>query len=209
MIASFTRALVFGSIAVLAACSSSSTDTTADAGGATPDTGTTSTGTTSLPVNAQTPPATNSAAVEAWITAGSYKTWHCETAPHDARSPSPHGTNRICSNDLTNGFSGTGERPVGSAGVKELYDGTGKTIVGYAVYLKTKAASDGGNTWYWYERVPLDSGVPHDAKGVVADGFGDTTNPKLICVSCHGAAGSDAAHTPSPGSGDQVYTQVK
>jgi hypothetical protein len=193
MIASSTRALIFGSIAVLGACSSSSTDTTADAGG-------TSTGTTSLPVGAQTPPATNGTDVEAWLTAGSYKTWHCEAAPHAARSPSPHGTNRICSNDLTSGFSGTGERPVGSASVKELYDGTGKTIVGYAVYLKTKAASDGGNTWYWYERVP---------QSVLADGFGDTTAPKQVCVSCHGAAGSDAAHTPSPGSGDQVYTQVK
>jgi cytochrome c553 len=30
-----------------------------------------------------------------------------------------------------------------------------------------------------------------------------------ICVSCHNAAGSDTAHTPSVGGRDQVYTAVQ
>lgn len=158
--------------------------------------------------NAQTPPVTVGADVESWLAAGAYTRWHCEAAPHASRDPSPHGINRICSNDLAHGFTGTGERPEGTAAVKELYDAAGKTVVGYAVYVKTKAASEGGKAWYWYERVPSDSAAPHDAKGVVADGLGATGTANSICVGCHAAAGSDAAHTPSPGGSDEVYTQV-
>ena len=192
--------VIGASILTLAACGSdAATAGAVDAGGAS----------TSSAGSAQTPPATSATDVEAWLATGAYRSWHCEPAPHPSRDPSPHGINRICSNDLTSAFSGSGERPQGSAGVKELYDANGAAVVGYAVYVKTKAASEGGNAWYWYERVPLDSAAPHDAKGVVADGLGTTTNAKQICVSCHGAAGTDAAHTPSPGGGDQVYTQVK
>lgn len=171
--------------------------------------GTSGTPAGTLSVNAQTPPTTGGTAVEAWIKDGSYKSWKCEPAVHASRSPSPHGMNRICSNDLTAAFTGAGERPLGSAGVKELYDATGKEIVGVAVYVKTKATSDGGSSWYWYERVPLASAAPHDAKGVVADGLGASGPAKDICVGCHAGAGSDAAHTPTPGALDQVYTQVK
>ena len=77
-----------------------------------------------------------------------------------------------------------------------------------AVYLKAKADSAGGANWYWYERVPLDSGVPHDGSGVVADGMGSSGTAMSICVGCHAAAGSDTAHTPSPGGRDLVYTAV-
>ena len=87
-------------------------------------------------------------------------------------------------------------------------DATSPTPVGYAVYLKTKADSAGGANWYWYERVPLDHPAPHDARGVVADGVGSAGPPLSICVSCHGAAGSDPAHTPTVGGRDQVYTAV-
>jgi hypothetical protein len=119
--------------------------------------------------NPQTPP-TNGHDVETWLQAGSYKSWHCEAAPHPARSPSPHGMNRICSNDLTSSFSGTGERPQGTAAVKELYDDAAMNVVGYAVYLKTQATSAQGGNWYFYERVPTSSAAPHDAQGVVAEG---------------------------------------
>ena len=73
---------------------------------------------------------------------------------------------------------------------------------------KTAADSAKGANWYWYERVPLDSKVPHDANGVVADGMGNSGTPLTICVDCHGGAGSDAKHTPSAGGRDQVYTPV-
>ena len=155
-------------------------------------------------------PPMGASAVESWLAAGSYKKWRCENAVHASRDPSPHGFNRICSNSEISGTAnGTAPWPVEASAVKELYatiDGT--TPVGYAVYLKTKADSAAGANWYWYERVPLDSKAPHDAAGVVADGMGTAGPAMTICVGCHNAAGSDAAHTPSAGGRDQVYTPV-
>lgn len=127
---------------------------------------------------------------------------------------------RICSNALiSSNATDTGPWPAGAAGVKELWaaDPDGGTLdgaapptapVGYAVYLKTDSDSAGGANWYWYERVPLDSAVPHDDAGVVADGYGSSGPAQTICVGCHAAAGSDAAHTPSANEHDEVYTPV-
>ena len=159
--------------------------------------------------DAQTPPS-GAANVEAWLAKGDYKAWTCETAVHEARSPSPHGFNRICSNAvLSANAAGTADWPKGSAAVKELYaSATDTKPVGYAVYLKTADDSAAGAAWYWYERVPTDSEAPHDAKGVVADGLGTAGPAKDICVGCHAGAGSDAMHTPSVGGRDQVYTPV-
>lgn len=156
-------------------------------------------------------PPEGAAAVEAWLTSGDYKDWQCEPKIHEARSPSPHGFNRICSNDvISSRATDKGDWPAGAAAVKELYaSADAKKPIGYAVYLKTKADSAGGDNWYWYERVPLDSHAPHDAEGVVADGMGDEGPAKTVCVSCHVAAGSDPAHTPSKGGRDQVYTAVE
>jgi len=121
---------------------------------------------------------------------------------------SPHGYNRVCSNDLTAGFDGSvnDERPIGSASVKELYDDA-SNLVGYATSLKLSRSSDDGAGWYWYERVPLDSGAPHDGQGVVAAGLGDSGPAKSVCVGCHAAAASDATHSVT-GSADYVYLQV-
>jgi hypothetical protein len=150
------------------------------------------------------------AAVEAWIKTGAYKSWHCESATHASRNPSVHSFNRICSNDaVANNATATAAWPQGAAAVKELYASlTDTTPVGYAVYLKTAADSAAGANWYWYERVPLDSTAPHDANGVVADGLGASGPAMSICVGCHSASGSDAAHTPSPNGHDEVYTPV-
>ncbi|MFO0748525.1 MAG: hypothetical protein U1F43_23095 [Myxococcota bacterium] len=151
-------------------------------------------------------------AIEAWLAGGDYLSWHCEAAVHKSRTPSPHGFNRICSNDaIAAHASGTADWPEGAAAVKELYASeTATTPVGYAVYYKAADDSAGGANWYWYERVPLDSDAPHDATtGVVADGMGDSGNAFDICVGCHKGAGSDALHTPTAGGRDQVYTPVK
>lgn len=157
--------------------------------------------------DAQTPPQ-GVAAVEAWLKGGAYKKWSCEPSVHASRDPSPHGFNRICSNAMiSDNATGSDDWPEGAAAVKELYaSASAKTPVGYAVYLKTAADSDGGKNWYWYERVPLDSTAPHDDKGTVADGMGDDGPAKAICVGCHVAAGSDEAHTPTEHGRDQVYT---
>ncbi len=61
-----------------------------------------------LTVGPQTPPSSGRVDLEVWLTAGHYRSWHCEPAPHASRSPSPHGVNRICSNDLLSGSSGDG-----------------------------------------------------------------------------------------------------
>jgi len=164
----------------------------------------------SITSNAQTPPTSGRVDIEAWLADASYKTWACEPAVHAARDPSPHGFNRICSNDLIAGSAtGTAAWPKGAAAVKELYASlTATTPFGYAVYLKTAPDSASGANWYWYERVPLTSDAPHDANGTVADGKGGGGTPLTICVDCHRGAGSDAGHTPSPGGRDQVYTPV-
>jgi hypothetical protein len=150
--------------------------------------------------NAQTPP-TDAAAVESWLRAGSYKSWQCEPEVHASRAPSPHGFNRICSNDVISAHAeGSEDWPKGAAGVKELYaSADDKSPMGYSVYLKTGADSAGGAGWYWYERI---------GENVVADGMGDSGKAKSICVGCHMAAGSDPGHTPTAGGRDQVYTAV-
>lgn len=158
----------------------------------------------------QTPPqgADN---VEAWLEQGAYKDWHCEPEVHPSRAPSPHGFNRICSNDLLSAdAAGQGNWAAGSAGVKELYAALDdKEPIGYAVYLKTDDDSAGGANWYWYESIPADSKQPGGARRVVADGLGKAGAAKDICVNCHLAAGIDADHTPTPGARDQVYTPVR
>ena len=158
--------------------------------------------------DSQTPPM-GMARMTAWLQRGDYKNWACESAVHAARSPSPHGFNRICSNGaIAAAATGTGPWPRGAAAVKELLASeTDPSPVGYAVYLKTADDSAGGNNWYWYEIVPLDSAAPHDTNGIVADGMGNAGPAKSICVGCHAAAGS-ADHTPSAGGRDQIYTPV-
>jgi len=160
-------------------------------------------------LTAQLPPQ-GAAALEAWLSNGSYKDWQCEPAVHESRAPSPHSFNRICSNDVVSAHATeTADWPRGAAAVKELYASLdAATPIGYAVYLKTKDESAAGASWYWYERVPLDSAAPHDGQGVVADGMGSSGTAKSICVSCHAAAGLDQAHTPTAHGRDQVYTPV-
>jgi hypothetical protein len=144
--------------------------------------------------DSQTPPTGSDSAIAAWLTKADYKNWRCEPAVHDARSPSPHGKNRICSNAKLSA-AGPGEFPIGSASVKEIYDDAGMNVVGYAV--ATKESTGKGEAWYWYEKTP--------AMGVVANGLGSSGSALGICVGCHQGAGSDANHSGH----DFVYTQVK
>ncbi|MEJ7601569.1 MAG: hypothetical protein WKG01_26940 [Kofleriaceae bacterium] len=154
------------------------------------------------PIPPQTPPL-GGAAVEAWLGKGYYQSWHCETAVHAGRAPTPHGFNRICSNNaIAANATGSSPWPAGAAAVKELHSSlAGGVPIGYAVYAKQAADSAAGASWYWYERLPAPDGV-------VADGMGDSGPPKTICVACHTGAGSDPAHTPSPGARDQVYSPI-
>jgi len=132
----------------------------------------------------------------AWLDSGAYKAWRCEPEAHPPRTGSPHGANRVCSNEtLSAAAAGTGEWPEGVAAVKELYDRVGGSITGIAVYLKTAPASDKGAGWYWYERL---------GTRIAADGLNVSG-----CTGCHSIAGTDPASTPSPGARDFVYTPVR
>lgn len=141
----------------------------------------------------QLPTVTSEAALASWIAEAHYKNWKCEAAVHDARSPSPHGKNRICSNDIASAH-GNGEYPVGAASVKELYDQSGANVSGYSVAVKV--AAGGGEAWHWYEAV---------GSRVLANGRGSEGPPKTVCVGCHAGAGIDAEHSGH----DLVYTQVR
>jgi hypothetical protein len=150
--------------------------------------------------DAQTPPTTSAEDIESWLEAGDYQDWACETAEHAQLKVSPHGFNRVCSNDLASGFNGAvdEERPTGTASVKELYDDA-SALVGYAVALKMAADSAAGANWFWYERI---------GDEVAANGLGNAATPKSVCVGCHIGAGSDADHDVM-GSADYVYLQVQ
>ena len=117
-----------------------------------------------------------------WIEAGHYMAWNCEAAPHPARPPGAHGTNRICTNDALSAATGEGPYPVGAAAVKEVFNGTGGIRL-YAVYRKVEAAA-GGDSWYWFEG---------SRDRVVANGEGDGT-----CTGCHGGAPRDFVFTVVP-----------
>lgn len=178
-----------------------SPDSAADTGettSATPDTpsaANTDTDTSSdQPFDPQTPPTTVEA-LEQWLAEGYYKSWTCEDAPNTksdgASAIHVHGAKtRVCANVLlaASQAPGTsGEFPKGVAAVKEVYDDNGDLDV-TVVSVKTKAASDGGDAWYWYETPSLQG-----------FGFGG-------CTGCHSAAASDDDH---PGAGDYVYFQTK
>jgi hypothetical protein len=139
-------------------------------------------------------------AIEAWLTAGHYKSWKKQPGVVEPIPISPHGKQQIYTNQLHSDHAGmTGEYPVNAAAVKELYADDGTTLVGYAVYLHISAGTTGAN-WYWYERIPKDSDLmPDPVTGVFADGVDEPQ-----CVGCHSAAGIDAEH---PGH-DFVYTQL-
>lgn len=131
------------------------------------------------PVDDPQVPPRGSVDITTWIAERYYESWDCEAAPHAPRSPSPHGSNRICLNDALVGATGDGPYPVGAAAIKELYDGD--QIALYAVYRKV-TDGEGGNTWYWFEGT---------ADDVIANGEGDST-----CVGCHSGAARDFVFTP-------------
>lgn len=119
----------------------------------------------------QTPPQ-GGAALTSWLQAGYYKSWHCEAAQHPAGLHGAHGANRVCSNNVLAAAGTTGEFPVGSASVKELYSGT--NVVGYAVSLRIKTGPT-GDSWYWNE-----------------NGFGGVGVGG--CTGCHSLAGSGGTY---------------
>ena len=158
----------------------------------------------------QQPPTTGRAAARAWLAAGAWRRWRCETSTHPATGLSPHGNHRICNNDVLVGAPAGAPWPVGAASVKELHDPRDPSqIVGHAYYLKVAEGTDGSN-WFWFESVrpgfALDPPAPTDPDGTVAVGRGDRGAARAICVGCHARSGDNDSGLL--GYGDFVYTRV-
>lgn len=118
-------------------------------------------------------------ALQSFLDAGDYLDFPAESGVHAGTNGSPHGQVRVFINPTLEASlaSGADAHPAGSAAIKELYDGEGSTLIGWAVSLKTEAESEGGIGWYWYEQ--LDGNV-------VVDGNGETG-----CTGCHIGSGTD------------------
>ena len=146
--------------------------------------------------DAQTPPRGTDTVIETWLTAASYKGagWKCETAVHAARSPSPHGMNKICNNTELTATVAPAIYSFGVASVKELYADDGTTVMGHALTLKLQDGASDGSKWYYYEKT---------GGAVAFNGTGKKDNTDF-CTSCHAGAGMDAGHSGR----DFVYTQV-
>lgn len=127
-------------------------------------------------------PPTNGAELLPWLQSGEYLDWIAESAVHP--SAGPHGgnvrtfVNTALFESLT---AGSAVHPIDAAAVKELYY-DGVDVVGWAVIVKV-APGEGGDAWYWYERV---------GNSVYAD---DIAVP--LCFECH-EIGVDQVRTPFP-----------
>lgn len=187
-------ACVFSAVLALA-CDGVSSDPSASPGALAPDAGpgqaqsppgaTASDG--SVAGSPQVPP-TGQVALEAWLAAGHYKTWACETGISPPRLNGAHGRHRICSNRaLLDAVDATGAYPVGAASVKELFT-TSNGPNGYAVGVKV-APGLRDDTWYWYERTGTSA-----SSRPVADSVGD----KVCGAGCHAAAPRDNVFIRAP-----------
>lgn len=132
----------------------------------------------------QLPPIDSVDALLAWLEAGNYSSWQAESGIH--QSSGPHGGQvRTFFNDvLFDSFTqGLTAHPQGAVAVKELW-GDGQSIIGWAVEVKVDADSQGGDGWYWYEKIGMTE-------------YGGGTGISL-CYGCHGGGGVDYVLTPWP-----------
>ena len=82
--------------------------------------------------------------------------------------------------------AGNESHPAGAGMVKEMYDAE-RTLLGWAVMVKTAADSDGGKGWFWYEVTSTTDGSKPVAAG----------NGVPLCFGCH-TAGEDYVLTAFP-----------
>ena len=123
--------------------------------------------------------------LQAWLGTRVYKCWAHESAKH--KSTGPHGgdVQTYLNAKLDASMKGSAEHPQGAVAVKEFY-GSSTEVTGWAVGVKTQAASTSGQGWYWYEAFGTAAGAS------TIDGQG-----KQLCVDCH-AGGKDYVLIPYP-----------
>jgi hypothetical protein len=125
------------------------------------------------------------AALQAYLIAGSYRSWTAESAVHS--SAGPHGRVRTyVSPGLATSLAGAGEHPKGATAIKELYSGA--AVSGWAVEIKVADRSDAGKGWFWYE---VFSTQPNANPAAAGTGVG-------LCTGCHGQGGRDYVLVPFP-----------
>jgi hypothetical protein len=110
--------------------------------------------------NGETVPTTPDALLK-YLGSGHYRSFEHESKPRPPSQGSPHGTvqtylNPILANSLR---AKRDSHPVGAAAVKELYGANGQ-LRGWSVMVKTRADSNGGKGWYWYEIFSTREGSP-------------------------------------------------
>jgi hypothetical protein len=131
-------------------------------------------------------PPTNGADLFVWLAADRYRSYIAEPAIHPSAGPHGGAVRTFVNRRLGDSLATNQQlHPLGSAAVKELYNGD--TLDGWAVMVKI-AADPGADSWYWYE----DFGI--DANNPVADGIGVQG-----CAGCH-AGGIDYFATRNFGS---------
>lgn len=129
---------------------------------------------------------TTPAALFEWLTARGYEGFQPESKIHASAGPHGGSVRAFLSPSLVQSLaSGAAEHPEGVAVVKELY-GSGQTLTGWAVAVKTQPTSDAGKGWYWFEVFSTQSA------GSALEGQG-----KSLCVNCH-KGGKDHVLTPFP-----------
>jgi hypothetical protein len=129
---------------------------------------------------------TDPAKLNAYLQAGSYKTWAAETSIHRAASPHPTNVRSFANPILETAMrQGATKFPVDSAVVKEIFDGA-NNLTTWAVSVKT-ANNGSANDWYWYEVVSSPAGANPIVSG---NGLGS-------CAGCH-SAGTDYVRTKFP-----------
>lgn len=124
--------------------------------------------------------------LRAYLIAASYRQLPAEPAVHASTGPHFGNVRTFLTPSLAASLTaGTGEHPRCAAAVKELYGRGTTTPIGWAVAVKTEAASAAGAGWYWYETTSTQpDGGAIEGKGV------------SLCTGCHDG-GHDYVLTPA------------
>jgi hypothetical protein len=128
----------------------------------------------------------SAAGIQAFLDAGSYKTWIHDAAPRANSSIlGSHGNSlQVYFNDVAEAAGSKGEPAVGGMIVKEIYDEAGTMQIGVAVSIKQEP------DWVYY--------CKSTDPALCADGSGETMvfddSDSSGCAACHG----DTMYSPLP-----------
>ncbi|HET7539412.1 MAG TPA: hypothetical protein VFK05_06050 [Polyangiaceae bacterium] len=127
-------------------------------------------------------------ALLSFLEAQQYAEWPKEAETHPSAGPHGERVRVYYSPSAARALKGgASSLPAGAASVKELTTSDG-TLSGYSVWVKVQEASDGGNGFFWYERVRR----PDGSDAVYGNARGSS-----VCVGCH-SAGQDYSLSTLP-----------